>query len=122
TMSGNGDKILDGTRTLTSASTTATWSGTGNLRLALGTTINNSGTFIILTDQSVIPYVYDFSPPGTINNSGTWIKTSPTGIGTTYLGAIFNNTGLVDLQSGLLQFDKGGYSTGTFNVATCYML
>src|SRR5262249_48484610 len=80
-------------------------------------TFNNSGTLTQQSDQHVIPWYYDFSAPGTINNSGTWVKTSPTGVGVSSIAAVFHNSGIVDVQSGVLQLDKGGVSTGNFNVA-----
>ena len=59
--------------------------------------------------------------PGVFNNAGTFRK-SGSGAGSGWAqfrpGIIFNNSGLVDLQSGALHFTDGFTSSGQFAVAT----
>ena len=54
----------------------------------------------------------------TINNAGTFRKSAGTNALTIDPLYSFNNTGLVDVQSGTLPFANGFTSSGTFNVAT----
>jgi hypothetical protein len=91
-------KSLDGSMALTNAGT-GTWTA-GQWNLGGGTTFANSGTFTIQCDAG---WYGDGSGPGVIANSGTLVKTSPTGTGTTYDGIALNNTGTVSAQSGTLQ-------------------
>lgn len=115
TLSGPDGKILDENRTLVNAAAAA-WNGTGNLYVAVGATFRNTGTVTAQNSQAIRTYFYDFSPPGTVENLGTWTFASQ---GSNDILAIFNNSGTVDVQGGTLQFFKGGRNTGTFaNVGT----
>jgi hypothetical protein len=113
TISGSGTKILD-TRTLNLAGT-GTWSGAADWQINTGAIFNNSGTFTISTDQTF--QNFGGSGNSTINNSGTFSKTSPTGSGATLVNDIFNNTGTVTVTTGILDINDGGTDTGTTSVA-----
>jgi fibronectin-binding autotransporter adhesin len=91
----------------------ATWSGSGQLDGDGGSVFNNSGTLAITNDSSCNGL--------NINNSGTVTKISPTGSGTTdfdYFGGTFDNSGTVDVQSGVLELAGGGaFSSASFNIS-----
>ncbi|MDB6110937.1 MAG: hypothetical protein JWR69_2687 [Pedosphaera sp.] len=98
-----GDKTLQPNSTIDSAGT-ATWSGNGNLNMAYGSAINNSGTFIAQNDMQFFNYTAG-APAPVFNNSGTFRKsgsTGQTGFHPSNGGVNFNNTGVVDLRSGTL--------------------
>src|SRR5207244_856667 len=81
-----------------------------------GSTISNAstGTFDAQSDAQV---VLGFLGAATFSNAGTFKKSA--GAGTTNIGfGVFNNTGLVQVQSGTLRLDAGGGThTGSFSVA-----
>ena len=52
-----------------------------------------------------------------ISNAGTFRKSGSTATDITTVGVTFNNTGTVDVQTGILNFTNGGTHTGTFDVA-----
>jgi hypothetical protein len=98
------------TRTINNAGT-VNWDGASIWSFATGTFNNLAGAnFNALTDQNV-----GFG--GTFNNAGTFTKTSPVGTGITFFDSVFNNTGMVSIQSGVLQLNRGGTAGGTFNVS-----
>ncbi|MEW6304193.1 MAG: hypothetical protein AB1705_12020 [Verrucomicrobiota bacterium] len=109
TISGNNTKYLSSTNLVFNNQGSLVWTGTGYIDFN-GGTWNNSGTFEARTDS----YFYD-SNGGTgisvLNNSGTFRKTTASGI--TYVQHItrFNNTGTVENQSGRLYL----YGTGSFH-------
>ncbi|NEQ37415.1 MAG: hypothetical protein F6K40_14535 [Okeania sp. SIO3I5] len=93
---------------------TITWTGTGNISTADGSTFNNTGTFDIQNSES---FLGDFDGSSSFNNSGTVTKSVGTGA-TDFDDNVFNNTGTVNVQTGtLIVGDGGGSSTGTFNTA-----
>ncbi len=80
------------------------WQG-GDVNL-VATTLNNSGSFTAQSNNSI---VYDDSDDGSsedttpfINNSGTFTKAG--GGGTTLIEPTFTNTGMVNANSGVLDF------------------
>ncbi|MEM1170047.1 MAG: calcium-binding protein [Cyanobacteria bacterium P01_H01_bin.35] len=84
---------------------TVNWTG-GLIQSVIGV-FNNSGTFNIQNSGTF---------PAGFNNSGTVTKSVDTGA--TNFQNIFNNTGTVDVQTGTLTVqDRGGSSTGTYNIA-----
>jgi YD repeat-containing protein len=103
---GNNSHDLTGGRILNTTGTTTLTGGFGGfIRMANGTRINNSGLWL---DQStsfldIMPF---FGAQATFHNTGTYRKSSAT----TTIGIIFNNasTGIVDIQTGTLQFSGGG--------------
>ncbi|MCI0358367.1 MAG: hypothetical protein L0211_07790, partial [Planctomycetaceae bacterium] len=110
-MSGN-LLLLDG-RTLNNAAA-ATYNGVANNVLSnSSSTFNNlaTGTFTIegnndLTGAGVSP---------SFNNLGRFIKRAGGGDGISRLASVFNNSGLVELQSGTLVLEGSGDSTGDFD-------
>ena len=113
TLGGGREKALDGTRTLNNDGTTV-FVATQRFALALGATFNNRGLFRIEGNAVFDSYLYDFSPPGTINNTGTWIKSSE---GVSVINVIFNTSRPVAVSAGELRLNRGGTSTSTFDVA-----
>jgi len=112
TIDGTSSKVLSD-RALNNAGT-GTFSEIGGLSVDQSAVFTNSGTFTIQNDSGI--GVDPTLQSGTIVNTGTWTKTSPTGTGTTDITATFNNTGgTVVTTSGILQLDNHGTSTGTFN-------
>jgi hypothetical protein len=99
-------------RTLNNAGT-VNLAGTSNFSMSSGAVINNlaGAHFNVQSDVNLYGNVQ-----GTINNAGTFVKTSPVNTGTTVLDLIFNNTGSLAVQSGTLYLDQGGTHTGAFNV------
>src|SRR5262249_41822726 len=78
-----------------------------------GATFNNQSgaTFTIENDESIS----SGGPIGTINNAGTFTKTTATG--DTTIDAVFNNTGAMTVSDGTVTLEEGGSSTGTFTAA-----
>src|SRR5262249_48315689 len=88
-------------------------SGTGNLEIENGTTLNNSSQYNFLADSSVVDGPYH----GTFINTGTITKETTTG--STSFTTNFDNSGAIDVQSGTLSIaSAGGVNTGgNFTVA-----
>ncbi len=111
TMNGN-TKTLSA-RTLNN-NTAATWSA-GNISSGQGATINNvnGASFDNSFDGSVL-----FDQGGTrtlFTNNGTFTKSA--GTGTTLVEATFNNTNVVNANSGTLELAGGGSNGSAFNIA-----
>lgn len=119
TLNANGGASLDGTFYLAGSQALAlggnsTWSAgsingnsTNTLTIKAGATLTNTHNANIYTAGS---------GRSTVQNLGTFAKSTATG--TTVLDAIFNNTGVIDVQTGTLELDAGGSSTGTINIAS----
>lgn len=110
-ISGAGAKSITGGRVVNATNAT-TWSGNtvnnnNTISLASTSTFNNSGTF---TDSNAFASTIS---GGTFNNSGTFNKESAT---TTTVSTVFNNTGTVNVDAGLMLMQAGGTSTGTFAI------
>ena len=96
---------------------TVNWSGTGNLAVyngAYGYTggiVNLAGAlFNVQNDQTI--QVTDYNGAvAYFNNAGTFLKSA--GANTT-INVAFNNTGLVNVESGTLTFNGGGAGNGAF--------
>jgi hypothetical protein len=103
-ISSNNDKFLDGGRHLDNAGT-ATWNGGGNLYLRGGSVLTNraGASFEADNNQSVI---WDSGTQGSFVNAGTFRKAVGTGT-TLFNGVPFSTTGLVDLQTGTVNFSSG---------------
>ncbi|MDB6017563.1 MAG: hypothetical protein JWR19_2052, partial [Pedosphaera sp.] len=102
-ISGAGDKILSHDSTLNLAGN-ATWAGAGNLNAGYNTVFNNSGTFSIQGDAQFYNNTGG-SPIPVFNNNGIVQKTNATGltiISAANGGWIFNNSGTLDIGSGVL--------------------
>jgi hypothetical protein len=111
---GAGNAILDG-RTLT-VKQTATMTGATVLNLLDNATVNIRGnaTWNLAADANL------FGSTGTFNNAGIFEKTA--GSSTSTVQPVFNNTGVVQANSGTLDFTGGGNCTltcaGTWSVAS----
>jgi hypothetical protein len=109
TITGGSVKTLD---SLTFANTgTITWTGLGDIDVGNGTFFNNAGTFTINTNAN---FVQSFGLIATFTNmsGGTINKTSPTGIGSTFVNCIFDNNGQINITSSV-----GAGSNLTYNLA-----
>ena len=90
----------------------------GQIRGVGGWTIYNNGLWVEAVDNF---FYNDTGGVDTFVNAGTFRKTAGTGF--TYIGYLgsqvaFNNSGLVDAQSGTIYIQGGGTNSGTFNAAT----
>lgn len=104
-----GFAILDG-RTLTNTGN-ATMSGAGNLAAGNSAVVNNSGSFDIQNSGGIGGSVGGTS---SFNNSGTLTKSG--GAATSFINSTLNHTGTINANSQILQFNRGGTSSGSFVV------
>ena len=113
TLSGGSTKTLSG-RTVDNAGT-ATLSNTGEFDLRNGVVFTNQagGTFDAQSDAFID---HGFGTAPTFSNNGTFKKSG--GTGTTTFEPVFNNTGVVQVQSGTLDLTGGGTSSGSFDAAS----
>ena len=114
----NGSYIYLDQRTLNNAAgQTATFNTNGYyLYLSNGATFNNNGTFLAQNDYG---YIYDNGVgANTFNNAGTFTRN--TGSNDFSIYTVFNNTGTVNVQSGILTLagGDGGSTTGDFNISS----
>jgi hypothetical protein len=107
----SGDLNLSG-GTLNNAGTVI-WTGFGSIGVGGGGAINNSGTFDIRSESTSAFFV-----TGSINNTGLFRKLAGTNATTVPMGTAFNNSGLVDVQSGTLNLSGTTTNSGTFNAAS----
>ncbi|MDZ4401665.1 PEP-CTERM sorting domain-containing protein [Prosthecobacter sp.] len=113
TFSGESYKYIQQDRVL-NMSGTSTWSnGTINLFYGTTTALNNlaGGTFTTTFDGTL-------ESIGTFNNAGTFTKSGGTGNTTLSGGLTFNNTGVVNVNSGTLLVNSSGSHTGAFAIGT----
>jgi hypothetical protein len=81
-----------------------------------GAVLNNGGTFDVKNDGAVLSR--SANPAGTVNNTGTFLKSA--GSGFSFIDHVaFNNSGTVQIDSGTLNFRYGSYSqsAGTTRLA-----
>ena len=106
-ISGGGAKSLDATINL-SGPGASTWSGNSGLSMGYGSVFNNlaGSTFTLENDSSWIDSGGAGGPAGVFNNAGTLIESGATG-SSTFL-VTFNNSGTVDVESGMLILGSGG--------------
>ncbi|MFQ5593656.1 MAG: beta strand repeat-containing protein [Anaerolineae bacterium] len=101
---------LDG-RTLTLSNTgTGAWTGEG-MTFKNGAVFDNQGAFDIQDTTSI----GDIGGTNRFDNAGTVTKSA--GSGTSRIDVAFNNTGTVNVNSGILGLNGGGTHGSTFNVA-----
>ena len=107
----SGEPFLD-TRTLNNEKT-ATWTGSAFLMLN-GSVLNNQ-TGAIWNHESDTPIQFEGGTAPTFNNEGTFEKTAGTGANGGGVGStiVFNNTGTVEANSGMLYIDNAGTCSGT---------
>ena len=93
---------------------TVNWSGANNISVYDSGVINNNATglFSVKNDQLIFQHCCTGGQP--FNNIGTFRKSVATGT-TTIQNNGFNNSGTVDIQSGILNPISGGTSTAVFN-------
>ncbi|MBI2206185.1 MAG: hypothetical protein HYU41_20320 [Candidatus Rokubacteria bacterium] len=117
-ISGDNAKALQ--RTNTNFGTT-TWSGLGDINAGA-----SSGTFTVFDNktgalfhiQNDRAFTGDGGSQETFANTGTVRKTTATGTTTFGSTLTFNNSGLVDIQSGALALQSPGTHGGTFTAAS----
>ena len=86
------------------------WWTSGILRSGNGGTVDNYGIWNCQSDQT---FNNAYGGTGTtFNNYGTFIKSGNSGTTLLDSGVAFNNTGTVNAQSGTLDFNGGGTSSG----------
>lgn len=91
---------------------TVVWTG-GQVRGNGSTTITNAGLWIAQVDDQI-----NNAYAGTPNfyNTGTFRKSTTTGI-SYFSGMLFNGAGIVDVQTGTLNFNAGGVFDGSYSAA-----
>jgi hypothetical protein len=126
TLSGTGKKTISGTLNLggdsanlgvTTLETTGTtvWTGNGTLYTSNGAIWNNTSTGTIDL-QSDADFVQNSNNKPTFNNAGTFTKSNGTTTNESYIDAIFNNTGTVQVKKGTLNLSGGGSNSGAFSI------
>jgi uncharacterized repeat protein (TIGR01451 family) len=100
-------RVINNSGTISSSLTS------GIVYLENGAILNNQtgANFDLLADG---PWLYNTGALSAFNNSG--IVTKSSGAGIQPFAFIFNNSNVVNAQSGTLSLDNGGTSTGMFNV------
>jgi len=110
-----GNVAIDGGQLNNAGSAVWTGSGlSGVIGLWRGGALNNCGTFDIQND-SIFAYS---GGTATINNTGLFRKLGGTNTTTITFLITFNNSGLVDVQSGTLSVNGPGTNSGTFNAGS----
>ena len=113
-ISGAGTKFLSGNPVFINGGSLLWTDGILDTGFAGVATINNLKGAIFDTDfdGSILSVSGDLP----FNNSGTFIKSGGTGT-TSFIGnARFNNSGIVNIESGTLELQASGTSSGEFNV------
>ena len=112
-FSGTSGKFMDGCTITNKGSIRVT--GAGALYASNGATITNQvgATFEFQTDADIS---YTSGDTTHLNNAGTLRKSA--GSGATYIGMEVNNTGTVEVSSGILELKGGGAHTGDFAIAS----
>jgi hypothetical protein len=103
-IASGGGKNLNGSLTNNG---TVNVTSTTNVGLGNTPTITNNGTFNLKSDK-------DLSGNALFLNAGTLTKSSVAGTGPSAFGPALNNSGTVDVQSGVLQLGGGGNSSGAW--------
>ena len=112
-ISGTAARGIQLGRTLNvNATANFTATGTGNLGVSTAAVINNVGTWDFQGDGSII---WGVGTAPVFNNTGTLKKSA--GAGTSFVQLPFVNTGVVLVQSGTINSNQGGSSTGNFDIA-----
>lgn len=95
---------------------TAIWSGAGNFGIDNNAIFHNrpGGAFNALNDASIVD-IDGIWPGGLFDNQGTFTKSG--GTGTTSILKTFDNSGLLDVQTGTVILDGGGTGSGEMRVA-----
>jgi hypothetical protein len=100
-ITGSATKVLD-QRTINNAGTIS-WTGFGTVQASNGATLNNlNGSLYDVQNDYLLSGSIDNTPTFNNQSGATFRKSS--GTGTTTIGINFNNSGLVDLQTGTTTF------------------
>src|SRR5581483_5263036 len=112
-IAGSGSQIYLEGRTLNNPGVANLNNTSGALTLYYGSVINNlaNASWNLPTDFGISVS----TGGGTFNNAGTFSKTG--GTGTSTIGVAFNNSGVVQANTGALNFQAVGNSTGSWSVA-----
>ncbi len=128
-ISGSGALTINGTASLSTTSTKyldtrtltnngiITWSDTGLLYMANGSTLANQASGLIQNTSDTGLYHYTGATP-TFTNAGTLRKSTATGVTVISSGIVFSSSGTIDAQSGTIRLDNGGTIAGTLNAAS----
>jgi hypothetical protein len=109
-ISGTSVKSLNGRTLVNNGSSTGTWTGTGSIQSRDGAILQNPvGKTFEVQNDALFQYVTGDQP--TIQNAGTFRKSM--GLGTTSIGALFNNSGTVEILTGTLEFTDFSISNYT---------
>ena len=90
------------------------WSG-GGIAVQSGVLLVNQGLWVAQSDNDLGYYYYTTN--SVFINDGTFLKQGTTGYTQIY-GVVFDNAGVVDAESGIIDFAGGGLMAGTFNSAS----
>ncbi len=112
THASNSNRVL-GTALINNAGSTYPVTGTGTILADNGSSITNAGLIDLRVDST---FVATNQITLIFTNSGTLRKSVASGTST--INAVFNSTGIVDVQTGTLNFGSGGTITGTVNAST----
>jgi len=131
TMIGSGQTVFQGNGTINSMNlddnrlveirAITTWTGSASQRIWFNLTAAGGGGTISVVAGAIFDIQTDAhmgywaGSAGQFNNAGTVRKTI--GTGTTGMAARFNNSSIVEVQTGTLHFSGGGAHAGTFNTA-----
>ncbi len=133
TMSGSGRTIVETSATLEIASPFASldtrtlenagtikFRGPGSLGVRGGAVITNRpGALVHVQNAASVGGVF---PNGQLDNAGTFRKSDGGGTATFDTGVKFNNTGVVEIETGTLSLAGGGANSGTFTTPATAVL
>jgi hypothetical protein len=118
TISGNATKFLDGRFLFFSSGTTTTWSGAGDISVSNGGLffVGMGSTFLARTDSNQ-NISSGGGPLGLVFVDGTFRKDTSTGTVGIGLPLLMRSPGQMDLQTGMLTLNQGGFSQGPYTIA-----
>jgi Domain of unknown function DUF11/PKD-like domain len=103
-MTGASSKSLNGRAIANNG--TMNWSGAGNINSGGGAVLTNAGTFAITNDASIFHNLGGGAP--SLVNQGTLVKSASTGVTTLFIP--LSNSGLADVQSGILRVSSNAFT------------
>jgi hypothetical protein len=117
-LGGDGTSLVLDSRTFNNYGSVS-WAGnSGTFYMYNGAVFNNEvgASFTANADQTIDDA---YGTTAKFNNAGTFTKISANSGPTDFANVLFNNTGTVNVNSGIIELDTGGTdSAGTFNVAS----
>jgi uncharacterized repeat protein (TIGR01451 family) len=111
-ITGNGTRFDDGGTINNNG--TVNWSGANNISVYDAGIINNNATGLFSVKNDQLIFQHCCTGGQAFNNAGTFRKSVATGT-TTIQNNGFNNSGTVDIQTGILNPISGGTSTSVFH-------